>query len=343
MEKILSVCIPTYNMEALLPRCLDSFILEKEYMDQLEIIIVNDGSRDKSSAIAHEYADKYPQTYIVIDKPNGNYGSCVNAALKVATGKYFRICDADDCYENNNLQKYIEFLTTADTDLVFTPYSIYKGEDLSSTFVVPAELCGGIFSIDELKWDSSDLKKFRAMHTMATKRSILIENNYFQTEGISYTDTQFIFYSYLYANTCAFFNTVIYKYYLGRDGQTMSKESMIKSHMHFYENADRLLKDYLIVDAQLSENKAKVLEESIFACYYFFTHIVFCDLPYQKEKIILLQNLLRKWKQSSRGFQAESFLLKAKYYRLWRKYHIPALIVNYLCRVKSILPSPLSE
>jgi len=73
-------------------------------MDMLEIIVVNDGSNDNSSAIAHEYAENYPHNYIVIDKPNGNYGSCINAALKIATGKYFRICDADDRYNKINLQ-----------------------------------------------------------------------------------------------------------------------------------------------------------------------------------------------------------------------------------------------
>ena len=75
MNKILSVCIPTYNMERLLARCLDSFIIEKEYMDKLEIIVVNDGSKDNSIKIAYEYVEKYPNTYIVIDKSNGNYGS----------------------------------------------------------------------------------------------------------------------------------------------------------------------------------------------------------------------------------------------------------------------------
>lgn len=335
MEKILSVCIPTYNMEALLPRCLDSFILEKEYMDQLEIIIVNDGSRDKSSAIAHEYADKYPQTYIVIDKPNGNYGSCVNAALKVATGKYFRICDADDCYKNSNLREYIEFLTTTEADIVFTPYSIYKGDELSSTFVVPAELCGEIFSIDELKWDSSDLKKFRAMHAMTTKRSILVDNNYFQTEGISYTDTQFIFYSYLYAKTCAFLNLVIYNYYLGRDGQTMSKESMIKSHMHFYENAKRMVDEYLKIELYLSDNKAMFLELCILACYRFYAWTVLFDLPYQGHKIKLLKDLLNQIDKTSRGFPTENILLQAKPYKLWRKRYVPAMIINISYRLRS--------
>ena len=94
MEKILTIVIPTYNMQDYLHRCLDSLIVPEEQMKHLEVLVVNDGSKDNSSAIAHEYQNKYPDTFRVIDKDNGHYGSCVNAALKIATGKYFRLVDA---------------------------------------------------------------------------------------------------------------------------------------------------------------------------------------------------------------------------------------------------------
>ena len=246
-------------MEALLPRCLDSFIINNDFMNMIEVIVVNDGSKDRSSEIAHNYAERYPNTYKVIDKSNGNYGSCINAALKIATGKYFRICDADDYYENSNLEKYIDFLTTTDVDIVFTPYNKYHGDNLESTFCVPEELCNKIFNIDDLNWNSSEIIKFNAMHCIATKKNILIKNKYHQTEGISYTDTQFIFYSVLYAQTCTFFNNIIYLYFIGRDGQTMSPESMVKSHMHFYENANKMFDDYIKIEPQLSQKKSYLL------------------------------------------------------------------------------------
>ena len=77
MSKVLSVCVPSYNMEKYLNRCIDSFLVP-EVLDQLEIIIVNDGSTDGTLSIANEYKTKYPQSIVVIDKPNGHYGSCVN-------------------------------------------------------------------------------------------------------------------------------------------------------------------------------------------------------------------------------------------------------------------------
>ena len=93
MSKLLSIIIPTYNMEALLPRCLDSLLVDGA-LEQLEAIVVNDGSRDGSLAIANSYKERFPDTVTVIDKPNGNYGSTINAALPVAKGKYVKVLDA---------------------------------------------------------------------------------------------------------------------------------------------------------------------------------------------------------------------------------------------------------
>ena len=102
MGKTLSVVIPTYNMEAYLRRCLDS-VTRDDVPSSLELIVVNDGSTDGSLAIMQEYAEKRPDIVNIIDKPNGHYGSCVNAALKIATGKYIRILDADDWFDTNAL------------------------------------------------------------------------------------------------------------------------------------------------------------------------------------------------------------------------------------------------
>ena len=78
--KRLSVIIPTYNMAELLPACLDSLV-RSTASSLLDVVVVNDGSRDSSLSIAQRYADRYPDIVRVIDKPNGNYGSTINAAL----------------------------------------------------------------------------------------------------------------------------------------------------------------------------------------------------------------------------------------------------------------------
>ena len=82
--KILTVIVPSYNMEKYLPKCLGSLIVASELMERIEVIVVNDGSTDRTSEIAHEFAANYPQTFKVIDKSHGHYGSCINTALPIA-------------------------------------------------------------------------------------------------------------------------------------------------------------------------------------------------------------------------------------------------------------------
>ena len=72
MNKLLSVCIPSYNMEQYLRRCVESLLIPS--LDKLEILIVNDGSKDHTLAIAREYAQKYPASIVVIDIPSNLLG-----------------------------------------------------------------------------------------------------------------------------------------------------------------------------------------------------------------------------------------------------------------------------
>lgn len=74
MRKLLTIIIPTYNMQDYLCRCLDSLIVPDDMMKDLEVLVINDGSKDRSSEIAHSYQDRFPVTFRVIDKENGNYG-----------------------------------------------------------------------------------------------------------------------------------------------------------------------------------------------------------------------------------------------------------------------------
>ena len=121
MEKILSIIIPTYNMAALLPRCLDS-LTASGVLDDLDILVVNDGSTDSSRAVAYSYAERYPQSIKVVDKKNGNYGSTINAALPLAVGEYVKVLDSDDWFDSQALAKYVAELK-----------SLEQGVDVSVT------------------------------------------------------------------------------------------------------------------------------------------------------------------------------------------------------------------
>lgn len=223
--KILSIIIPTYNMEKYLHRCVDSLIAVESILPYLEIIIVNDGSKDKSLNIAQDYQHKYPESIIVIDKKNGNYGSCINAALPIVHGKYIKVIDADDWVINSNLVKYLEKLKNTDADLIITDYT--------NVFENNQHQYLRSFKLDTDKFYNNDiltsisLKDFQ-MHSVTYRTEILRKLKYKQTEGISYTDQEWIFYPIQKVKRIIYFNLNLYQYLLGRTGQTMDTKVFAK-------------------------------------------------------------------------------------------------------------------
>ena len=218
MEKLLTIIIPTYNMEKYLNQCLDSLLTEKA-QDLLDILVVIDGCKDRSSEIAHGYADKYPETVRVIDKENGNYGSCINRGIIEGRGKYVKILDADDRYDITVLDDYLDALTKVDVDL-FLSDTLQVTEDGETVKEIRLPMpAGEILSFD----DYSKVDEL-PMHSIAYRLENVRKLGYRQTEGISYTDTEWAFFPMQAVKTCCYFPKPLYRYLIGRAGQTMAPE-----------------------------------------------------------------------------------------------------------------------
>lgn len=226
MEKILTIVIPTYNMEQYLDQCLSSLIVADAQMSKLEVLIVNDGSKDRSSEMAHGYESRYPGTFRVIDKENGNYGSCVNRGLKEAKGKYIKILDADDYFLTDSLQEIIEKLSACDTDVVITnviDVDCDGSEHGRREFPLNKD-CS--FSPDEI---CDEMLPRLFMHSITYKTKNLVENGYRQTEGISYTDLEWAYYPMAFSETICYFPEFLYCYRHGRSGQTVEGAQRCKN------------------------------------------------------------------------------------------------------------------
>ena len=251
-------------MQDYLRRCLDSLIVPEEQMKQLEVLVVNDGSKDNSSAIAHEYQDKYPETFRVIDKENGNYGSCVNRGLKEATGKYIKVLDADDSFDRDNFNDYINFLHTTDADLIVNDFCFVNENDEVTglrIYNLPKEKVAFGENIRRI----FNRKNFQ-MHGAAYRLKNVLSINYKQTEGISYTDQEWIYTPLMNVNTIAYFDKIVYRYLIGRVGQTMSpaalkkgisqnQKSILAVMRGYVESRDipnKFVKDYLYDQAIIS-------------------------------------------------------------------------------------------
>ena len=105
--KLLSVTIPCYNSQDYMRHCIESILPGGE---DVEILIVDDGSKDDTAAIADEYAEKYPTIVKAIHQENGGHGEAVNAGIRNATGLYFKVVDSDDWVNPEAYQKILNVL-----------------------------------------------------------------------------------------------------------------------------------------------------------------------------------------------------------------------------------------
>lgn len=226
MQKILSIIVPTYNMEQLLRDDLQSLVVEPGLMSKLELIVVNDGSTDRSSEIAHEFERSYPGIFIVIDKKNGNYGSCINVGLAKATGKYVRILDADDKFDTVIFENFLKELENVDADIVFNDYAKTYTSGLIKPYIFDLPPHKKL-PLDEVI-DNKAIKETQ-LPSITYRRSIFDGLNYHQTEGVSYTDTEWCFSPIVNASSIYYIPGCLYLYFMGREGQTMAPEVFKRS------------------------------------------------------------------------------------------------------------------
>lgn len=245
MDKILSIIIPSYNMEDYLAKGLDSVLLAED-CSLLDVIVVNDGSKDRTIEIARDYENRFPGIVVVIDKENGNYGSCINAGLAIAQGKYVKILDADDTFYADEFENFVRFLKKTDVDLII---SDYKKEFASGNTK--------LYSYDFPRKDSLPFKDYLASDSVSeillpavTYRLNLIKSiHYKQLEGMPYTDTQWVFIPMLKVQTFAYFDKPVYRYLIGREGQSMSPEVFAKSWRIRYSVFMSLVNGYVESEA----------------------------------------------------------------------------------------------
>lgn len=260
-QKILSIIIPTYNMEKYLPKCLDSLISAKEVLCKMEILIINDGSKDASSRIAHEYQSRYPDSIIVIDKENGNYGSCVNRGLKEATGKYIKVLDADDWFLTQNLKRYIDVLAAQDVDLVLTDFDTItpNGKVINKVrYDYPKNV---VLDIERYCGKQEFMKM--QMHAVTYRTSMLKNIGYHQSEGISYTDVEWIFEPMSYVKSFCYTGITIYQYLIGREGQTMDPSQMNKHIEHTLKGMYAILDAYMRRVSECGEGMRQYMQAKI--------------------------------------------------------------------------------
>ncbi len=231
--KLLSVAIPCYNSAAYMRKCID-FMLECG--EEMEIIIVNDGSKDSTLEIAREYEAEFPTIVKVIDKENGGHGSAVNAGLAVATGVYFRVCDSDDYLQVDALKKMLKHMRESleagnEPDVYFTNY-VYDHQFDNTTHVnslakqMPPNR---LFAWNEMKhWGVSD---YMLMHSMTFKTERIRASKMHLPEHCFYVDEIYCYQPLPFVEKLCYLDLDLYWYFIGRPDQSVTVENMKKRYM----------------------------------------------------------------------------------------------------------------
>jgi glycosyltransferase involved in cell wall biosynthesis len=329
MSKLLSIIIPTYNMEAYLARCLDSLLASPE-CGQLDILVVNDGSKDRSLEIARQYEAAHLGVVRVVDKSNGNYGSTINAALPIAAGRYVKILDADDTFDTDALTEYLRQLKTLEADLVvchFTNFGRNGQREVIKYNTMSREVYdyGRVYDADEVL--GGGYIRFFLMHAIAYRTDLLRSIGYRQTEGISYTDTEWACYPVFYVRTIVFLNVNLYLYNNDREGQTMDPKVLLKSVSQLDKVTEQMFAYY---EAHIDEPQISPARRAFFKQYFenrlrILYKIYLMDMPRADFDAAALSRFESKYRpvMERRQLQVrlypENKLIRYEYIRHWQR------------------------
>ncbi|MBR2047759.1 MAG: glycosyltransferase family 2 protein [Oscillospiraceae bacterium] len=252
--KLLTVTVPCYNSEAYMEKCIDSLLTGG---DRVEIIVIDDGSKDSTGAIGDRYAAQYPDIVRVIHQENGGHGEGINQGLKHATGKYFKVVDSDD-EVSGQFVAFLDALESCDraggVDLFVTNYYYVHTDGIGDRSINYSNVLpqNRIFG-----W--SDTKRFR-LHQMLTIHSCTFRTEAMRRCGtqlpkkVFYEDNLMVCRTLPYVDKMFYMDIDLYRYTIGREGQSVQDDVSRRRYTHHLQIAEMAFKS---VDLNQVSNKQK--------------------------------------------------------------------------------------
>lgn len=227
--KYISFAIPCYNSQDYMSRAIESILTGGE---EIEIIIVNDGSTDRTSEIAHEYRKQYPDIIRVIDKENGGHGDAVNAGLDSARGKYFKVVDSDDWVDEESLQKILELLRNLEEEdsQIDMLVSNYVYEKVGASHKKCIHFRNALPQDEVFRWDDMGhfhLDQYILMHSVIYRTNMLKLSQLKLPKHTFYVDNIYVYYPLPHVRKIYYLDVDFYRYFIGRDDQSVNERNMI--------------------------------------------------------------------------------------------------------------------
>lgn len=227
--KYISFVVPCYNSEAYMENCIESLLIGGE---DVEIIIIDDGSKDKTGKIADKYQKKYPTIVKAIHQENGGHGAGIMTGLSVATGKYFKVVDSDDWVDKKAYKTLLKKIKKIDSDLIIMNY-VYTYTDGRINQTISFK---NVFKEnEEMTWD--EMKKFKptqylSLHSLMYKKSVLDASSMDLPKHTFYEDNLFIYIPFVNTKTIYYMDLDFYRYFIGREDQSVQEPQLIKRSSH---------------------------------------------------------------------------------------------------------------
>lgn len=227
--KLLSIAVPCYNSEAYMERCIESLLAGGE---DVEIIIVDDGSRDMTPEIADAYAKRYPDIVRAVHQENGGHGAAVNTGIRHAKGLYFKVVDSDDWVDQESFEKILDVLRDIAgsdhiLDMLISNF-VYEKEGAKHKKVMKyttALVQDQIFTWSDVRHIYKG--QYLLMHSVIYRTKLLRECGLKLPEHTFYVDNLYVYEPLPYVKTMYYLNVDFYRYYIGRDDQSVNETVMI--------------------------------------------------------------------------------------------------------------------
>ncbi len=229
-QKLLSIAIPSYNSEAYMAHAIESLLPGG---DDVEILIVNDGSKDRTAEIADSYQAKYPGICKAIHQENGGHGAAVMAGLQNATGIYFKVVDSDDWLDETAYPHVLDVLKTLaapekQIDLVISNF-IYDKVDAVHKHVMSYN--HALPENRPFSWEETRhfrIGQYLLMHSCIYRTELLRTCGLDLPRHTFYVDELYVYVPLRSVKTMYYINENLYHYFIGREDQSVQESIMIK-------------------------------------------------------------------------------------------------------------------
>lgn len=285
---LLSILVPAYNCAGSLERGVLSLVNHK-MNHLLEILIVNDGSKDETLQIAVKLAKEWPMVNVV-DKKNGGHGSTINVGIEKANGHYFRIMDSDDYFDTEEFVKFLQRLKDETADIVLTDYS---EDQIGAKRLKPVLNYTNFKKYQKLQLENLSNGKtgFQTLgpllSTTTCKTQLLKNANFKLDEHCFYVDMEYNFIVYVSAETIIYYPLNVYRYVKGYAEQSISTENMRKNYHQHEKVCLKLLKEYRKRKDELTVGKYTYLRDKLVAemCNWHYYILLY----YVKDRVTFLK------------------------------------------------------